>query len=71
MCKCNTFEIYKLASLELYIYNGTLVTKNNDLGIFVFLLNSQTRLSDGFLARVDTLSKSNDCVLLGYFECFL
>ena len=66
--KGDAFEIDELALLQLHVYNWPLVAHDYNLSVLILLLDGDTWLRDGPLTRVDTLSQSDDGILLCNLE---
>lgn len=61
--KDNALEVDNLTLLQLHVDDRLSVPNNNDLTLFVLLLNCQSRFGNSFLAGVDSSCQSNDAVL--------
>ena len=68
MSENNSLEIDQLSLLQFDIYNWPSISNDNDLGILVPLLNSDTWLGDWLVAGIDTLCKPDNTVLLCEIE---
>ena len=71
MSENDSLEHDKLSFEKLDVDNRASVSYDDNLGIFISLLDSDTRLCNWFVACIHTLSEPDDTILLGEVKSHL